>query len=148
MAGFATAHLDDIAEITDGRCPWRPVRHHFGIQSFGVNAWTAAKAGDRIINEHDEDDQGEQQEELYFVQEGRARFELDGEAWTPPPARSSSSRPTVTRTAFAEEPGTTSFRVGATLGKAYRPLGWEVWAPIRPLYEAGDYAERPTKAAS
>ena len=64
MAGFATAHLDDIDEITDGRCPWRPVRHHFGIQSFGVNAWTAAKAGDRIINEHDEADVADQSEEL------------------------------------------------------------------------------------
>src|SRR4029453_911292 len=67
MSGFAAAHLSEIEEITDGRCPWRPVRHHFGIQSFGINAWTAAKVGDRIINEHGEADQGEQQEELYLV---------------------------------------------------------------------------------
>jgi hypothetical protein len=32
----------------------RPVRHHLGITSFGVNAWVAKSAGDRIINEHEE----------------------------------------------------------------------------------------------
>jgi hypothetical protein len=32
------AQLDQLEEITDGRCPWQPVRHHFGITSFGVNA--------------------------------------------------------------------------------------------------------------
>jgi thioredoxin-like negative regulator of GroEL len=24
-------------------------------------------------------------------------------------------------------------------GKAYDPVGWELWAPLRPQYEAGDY---------
>ena len=50
MSGYAVAHLDEIDEQDDGRCPWRPVRHHFGISSFGVNAWTGRAAGDRIIN--------------------------------------------------------------------------------------------------
>src|SRR5205814_1654987 len=73
----AVAHLDEIDEQDDGRCPWRPVRHHFGITAFGVNAWTARDAGDRIINEHDESDDAN--EELYLVLRGRAVFELDGE---------------------------------------------------------------------
>jgi tetratricopeptide (TPR) repeat protein len=30
--------------------------------------------------------------------------------------------------------------LGGTPGKAYEPIGWEVWAPVRPLFEAGDYA--------
>jgi mannose-6-phosphate isomerase-like protein (cupin superfamily) len=78
MSRYAVAHLDEIDEISDGRCPSRPIRHHFGITSFGVNAWTGREAGDRIINEHDEGgDDGD--EELYLVQRGRARFELDGE---------------------------------------------------------------------
>src|SRR5215212_4351879 len=76
MSDHAVAHLDEIDEISDGRCPWRPVRHHFGITSFGINAWTGRKAGDRIINEHDEEGEDE---ELYFVHSGRARFEFDGE---------------------------------------------------------------------
>jgi hypothetical protein len=41
MASYAVARLDEIEGLTDGREPYRPVRHHFGISSFGVNAWTA-----------------------------------------------------------------------------------------------------------
>jgi tetratricopeptide (TPR) repeat protein len=46
----------------------------------------------------------------------------------------------VKRTAFAEEPGTTIVAAGGVPGEAYQPHGWEIWAPLRPLYEAGDYA--------
>jgi len=66
--------IDEIDEIDDG-VPYRPVRHHFGIASFGVNSFTGRKAGDRIINEHSEEDD---QEELYLVLQGRATFELNG----------------------------------------------------------------------
>ena len=31
MSGYEVARLDEIEEVTDGREPWRPVRHHFGI---------------------------------------------------------------------------------------------------------------------
>jgi tetratricopeptide (TPR) repeat protein len=47
----------------------------------------------------------------------------------------------VKRTAFAEEPGTTVIALGGTPGKAYEADGWELWAPLNPLYEAGAYAE-------
>ena len=77
MSGYAVSHLDEIDELTDGSEPYRPVRHHFGITAFGITAWTASDAGDRIINEHDESD--DSNEELYLVQRGRAVFELDGE---------------------------------------------------------------------
>jgi hypothetical protein len=140
MAGFTAAHLSEIEEFSDGRCPWRPVRHHFGIQSFGINAWTATNAGDRIINEHDEADTDDQQEELYFVQDGRARFELDGEAVDAPAGTFVHVDPGVKRTAFAEVPGTMVLAMGATLGKPYVPVGWEIWAQVNPLYEAEDYA--------
>jgi hypothetical protein len=138
VSGYAVAHLDEIDEISDGRCPWRPVRHHFGITSFGVNAWTGRDAGDRIINEHDE---SEEDEELYLVHRGRARFELDGERMDAPAGTLVFVRPGVKRTAFAEEPGTTIVALGGTPGKAYEPVGWEIWAPLRPLYEEGEYAE-------
>ncbi len=141
MGGYEVAHLDEIEEQDDGRCPWRPVRHHFGITGFGVNAWTAREAGDRIINEHDESEEGDLQEELYLVQQGRATFELDGERVDAPAGTLVFARPSVARTAFAEEPGTTIFALGGTPGRAYEPHGWELWAPLRPLYEAGEYAE-------
>ena len=139
MRDFAVAHLDDIEEIDDGRIPWRPVRLHFGIGSFGVNAWTGAAAGDRIINEHDEADPGGAQEELYFVQRGRARFELDGETVEASAGTFVYVQPAVTRTAFAEEPGTTIVSLGGTPGEPYRSVGWELWAPARRLYDAGEY---------
>jgi tetratricopeptide (TPR) repeat protein len=141
MSGYAVAHLEEIDEISDGRCPKRPVRHHFGITAFGVNAWTGREAGDRIINEHDESEEQDLQEELYLVQSGRARFELDGERVDAPAGTFVFARPSVKRTAFAEEPGTTIVALGGVPGKAYEPYGNEVWAPLRPLYESGQYAE-------
>jgi tetratricopeptide (TPR) repeat protein len=140
MSGYAVAHLDAIDEINDGREPWRPVRHHFGITGFGVNTWTARDAGDRIINEHDESEP-DANEELYLVLRGRAVFELDGDRVVAPAGTFVFARPGVKRTAFAEEPETTILALGGTPGKAYEPDGWELWAPLRPLYEAGEYAE-------
>ncbi len=143
MTASAVAQLDEIAEITDGREPWRPVRHHFGITSFGVNAWTGAAAGDRIINEHDEADDAE---ELYLVHRGRAVFELDGERVDAPAGTLVFARPGVKRTAFAEEPGTTILALGGRPGEAYEPDGWELWAPVAPLYQEGRYAEAADRA--
>ncbi len=144
MTRYAFARLDEIEEVDDGRCPWRPVRHHLGITSFGVNAWTARAAGDRIINEHDEADGGE--EELYLVLSGRAWFELDGERVDAPAGALVFVQPPVRRTAFAEEAGTTVVAVGGVPGKAYEPAGWELWAPVRPLYDAGEYAAAADRA--
>ena len=134
---YDVAHLDQLEEITDGRCPWRPIRHHFGITAFGVNSWTGRAAGDRIINEHDEADENE---ELYLVLRGHAVFELDGERRDAPAGTLVFVRPGVNRTAFAEEPETSILAIGGTPGEAYNPTGYEVWAQVRPLYEAGEYA--------
>ena len=141
MGEYRVARLEEIDEMTDGRCPWRPVRAHFGVVSFGVNAWTGKAAGDRIINEHDEADAGDGQEELYLVHTGRARFELDGERVDAPAGTLVYAQPEVRRTVFAEEPGTTVIALGGTPGKAYEPNGWELWTPIHALYQEGRYAE-------
>ena len=139
MSGYRVTQLSEIDEVSDGRCPFRPVRMHFGITSFGVNTWTARGAGDRIINEHDEADF--ENEELYLVQRGRARFELDGERADAPAGTFVFAGPGVKRTAFAEEPGTTIVAIGGTPGHVYEADGFEIWAPLGPLYEAGEYAE-------
>ena len=140
MTRYAVARLEEIDEVTDGREPFRPVRHHFGITSFGVNAWTAHEVGDRIINEHDESEP-DAHEELYLVVRGRATFELDGDRVDAPTGTLVFAPPGVKRTAFAEEPETTLLALGGTPGKAYEPDGWELWAPLTPLYKAGEYAE-------
>jgi quercetin dioxygenase-like cupin family protein len=145
MSNYAIARLDDTDEVSDGRCPWRPVRHRLGIRAFGVSAWTGKQAGDRIINEHDEAD--DEQEELYLVTEGRATFEIDGEREEAAAGAFVFVRPGVKRTAFAEEPGTTIVAIGSSPGKAYEPHGYDVWAPLKALYDAGDYGALPTRAA-
>jgi len=114
----------------------RPVRHHLGITAFGTNAWTAADAGDRLMPEHQED---EGNEELYIVVRGRARFEIDGDAVDAPQGTLVFVRPEGSRTAFAEEAGTTVLAVGSKVGQPFEVGGWEVWAEFHPAYEAGDY---------
>jgi tetratricopeptide (TPR) repeat protein len=141
MSSYQVARIDEIEEMKDGRCPWRPVRFHFGIASFGINAFTGRDAGDRLINEHDESQENDLQEELYLVQRGRARFELDGDRVDAPAGTLVFVRPDVKRTAFAEEPETTIVAVGGVPGKAYEAHGFEIWMPLQHLYESGEYTE-------
>jgi hypothetical protein len=53
MTRYATARLEDIPrpqnlpESEEGAV-WKPVRHHFDVQAFGVNAWIARAAGDEV----------------------------------------------------------------------------------------------------
>ena len=140
MSDYTVTRIEEIDEIDDGREPFRPVRHHLGITSFGVNSWTARQAGDRIINEHDEDEPGGH-EELYVVVTGRARFELGGESVDAPAGTLVYVKPKIKRTAFAEEPNTTLLAVGGAPGEAYEAGGWELWAPLNPLFRAGKYDE-------
>src|SRR4051794_12842586 len=118
MSTYAVARLDEIDEQDDGREPYRAVRHHFGITAFGVTSWTAREVGDRIINKHDEDEPGGN-EELYLVHRGHAVFELDGDRVDAPAGTFVFARPGVKRTAFAEEAGTTILALGGIPGAAY-----------------------------
>ena len=138
MTGYRVTHLDAIDELSDGRQPYRPVRHHFGLTSFGINAWTGRETGDRILNEHDEADAQDRSEELYLVQSGRAAFELDGER-VDAPAGTFVFVPPGVSARRSEEAGTTIVAIGGVPGKPYEPVGWELWAPIRPQYEAGEH---------
>jgi tetratricopeptide (TPR) repeat protein len=140
LNGFEVAHLDEIDEQADGRCLFRPVRHYFGITGFGVTAWTAAAAGDLIIDEHDPDDPTSD-EELFLVVRGHATFELNGAEIDAPTGTLIFAPPRAKRTAFATEPSTTIMAIEGTPGQAYDARGWEVWAPLVPLYAAGEYAE-------
>src|SRR6478672_6239970 len=98
MSDYAAVQIDEIDEIHGGRCPYRPVRFHFGVTSFGVHAFKGREAGDRLINEHDESQEHDLQEELYLVQRGRARFELDGGRLEAPAGTFVFARPNVKRT--------------------------------------------------
>jgi quercetin dioxygenase-like cupin family protein len=140
MAGYAVAHLDEIEEFGDAGSHYRPIRHHLGITAFGATAWTAHAAGGRVINEHDEDDRTADQE-LFLVLRGHAVFEIDGDQIDAPAGTLVFAPPRTKRAASATEDGTTIIAVEGTPGKGYAPRGWELWAPVAPLYQAGEYAE-------
>ncbi len=38
-----------------GTLVWKPVRKTLGLTAFGINAYTAASAGDEVVEDHDED---------------------------------------------------------------------------------------------
>ena len=101
---------------------WRPVRRHFDIQAFGVNAYTADEAGQRVVEEHREESG---HEELYVVVSGRARFVLDGESHDAPAGTLVHCVSGTLREAFAEEPNTTVLGIGAKPGEIFKPSGWE-----------------------
>jgi tetratricopeptide (TPR) repeat protein len=116
----------------------RPVRLHFGINSFGINAYSA-RAGKRVIEEHDELGHGAgRHEELYFVATGHATFELGGEEVDAPAGTAVFVRdPAVRRGAVAKEADTTVLVVGGVPGRAFEPSPWEAWLAAKPLLDAG-----------
>lgn len=146
MAEYAVARLDEIDEIDDGRIRFRAVRHHFGIRAFGINAMTAREDGDRLIGEHEETEP-DSSEELYVVISGHARFELDGESQDAPTGTFVHVPAGIKRAAFARDAGTTVLAIGGgPEGKPYEPSGWELFAPLFPLFESGDYEEGADRA--
>ena len=140
MVDYSVAHLDDIEELPDAGCHYRPIRHHLGITAFGVTAWTAHAAGDTVINEHDEGDPTADQE-LFLVLRGRATFDIDGDRVEAPAGTFVFAPPHTKRTASATQDGPTIILVEGTPGQGYDARGWELWAPLAPLYQAGGYAE-------
>jgi mannose-6-phosphate isomerase-like protein (cupin superfamily) len=66
---YAFGSLDELGEGYG----FRKVRRGLGVQAFGVNALVMPPGFDGFLHYHDE------QDELYFVHQGTARFEVDGE---------------------------------------------------------------------
>lgn len=125
-SGFEVAQLDDLEQlpVDDEGLVWRPVRRRFGISAFGVNAYTGAGAGDRVIEEHTERTNGH--EELYVVLAGRATFTVGGdEVDAPAGTLVHLPDPEVRRGAVAAEAGTTVLALGGKRGEAFTPSAWE-----------------------
>jgi tetratricopeptide (TPR) repeat protein len=139
VPGFESARLEEI-ERDATRPEWIPIRRRFGIEAFGVNAWSAAGPEDELIPEHEESSIGH--EELYVVVDGHATFTLGGEEIEAPAGTIVFVRdPAVQRGARAKDGGATILTVGAKPGEAFRVSPWEVNAEIFPLFDRGDFAE-------
>ena len=114
MTGHWVKRLDEVPLVPEdelGDPLWYPLQHHFGFTAFGVNVYTAPEAEGALIGDHDEAES--EQEELYLVTAGSARFTIDGQE-TVVPAGSvvAITDPGVRRTAVAAEPDTTLVVVG------------------------------------
>jgi hypothetical protein len=122
VSAYRTASLDEI--VAPKWSYWAPIRHHFDIRTFGMNAWRGG-AGDSVITEHDEADSGAP--ELYVVVSGHAAFTVAGdEVDAPAGTLVWVTDPAARRTAIATEGGTLVFSIsGAAPGKAYEPSGWD-----------------------
>lgn len=137
---FRIAHLDEVERISNGPL-WRPVRRTLGVTGFGVNAYTAARPGDELIEPHDETSVGSGgHEELYVVICGAARFTIDGEQVAAPAGTMILVPVGVHRVATAAEPETTVLVVGGVPRSA--PVSpFEHWYAAQPAYQRGDYEE-------
>lgn len=130
---WQSAHID---EIPRGGNRWIPIRKHFDIRAFGINAWEGKSEGADIVGEHTEDSGDE---ELYLVTSGHATFTVDGDEVDAPMGTLVFVQPGASRKAVARVAGTTVLSVGAPLGQPYEVRSWEASAEMFPLYEAGDY---------
>ena len=131
QAGWDSVNLSDVELISGpGTLQWAPLREHFDIGAFGINAYVAASSGQDLVERHTEEVR--QHEEAYIVLSGRAQFTLDGETTDAPTGTVVFVRdPAVERSAVATEPGTTVVAVGARPGVAYapRPMGADLPGP-------------------
>ena len=130
--GVVTAHLDEVPTISFASADepdWKPLRHHLGVGAFGVNAFVAARAGELVIERHDEvpdDPATNGHEELYAVVRGGARFTVDGDELDAPAGTLVFvSDPALTREAVATADNTVVLAVGAARGVAFEPSPWE-----------------------
>jgi tetratricopeptide (TPR) repeat protein len=118
---------------------WRPIRRRLGIRAFGINAYTAEKVGDCVVEEHNE---GSGHEEVYVVVSGLARFTVDGDDFDAPAGTIVYlPDPQVVRSASSKEDGTTVLAVGGWPDKAFEPSGWEWRFEAEPLSDAGRHEE-------
>jgi mannose-6-phosphate isomerase-like protein (cupin superfamily) len=120
---YEIAHLDELDRFpVDEGLLWRPVRRRLGISAFGTNAYTAEKAGDRVVEEHYERDGAE---ELYFVARGRAKFVLGDDEIEAPTGTFVHLEPGTRRGAHALEAGTAVVAFGAKRGVPHEISAWE-----------------------
>jgi hypothetical protein len=126
---YAVRRLEDVPRI-DHDDPvepdWYPLQHYFRLTAFGASVYVAREDGSDFIPAHDE--AGSNQEELYLVIAGEARFTLDGEEFDAPASTVVAvPDPTVVRKATAKTAGTTVVAVGGEAQDEFRSSWQPKW---------------------
>jgi AraC-like ligand binding domain len=131
---FGVAHLDDLDRIALDGALFRPVRRPLGVSAFGVNAYTAERAGGELIEPHDETSAGAAgHEELYVVVTGHATFTVDDREVDAPAG-------TLVLVPPGVKNDTTALVIGGPVGAAGPISPFEYWYAAGPAYDAGEYA--------
>jgi len=139
---YEVTRFDELDRIPVGEAglEWRPIRRRFGLEAFGMNAYTSSRAGGEVVEEHTEEQLGHQ--EVYIVVRGHATFHLDGDEVDAPAGTLVVLRePTVRRAATAVEADTLVLAVGGKPGEAFKPSAWESYFSAAPLAKAGRFDE-------
>jgi hypothetical protein len=133
-----TLRLDDVEGIpVFETLVWKPVRKTLGVTAFGINAYTAAAAGDDVVEDHTESQYGH--EEIYVVIAGHATFTVDAEQVDAPAGTLVFlDDPAQRRSAVAKEPNTTVLAIGGLPGR-HEVSAWEYFFPALPHMRSGDY---------
>jgi hypothetical protein len=140
-ASARVLRLDEVEPVGAAGGSLLPLRRLLGVRAFGINAYSAAAAGDQLIERHDETGVGSgHHEEAYVVLAGRAGFVVGADEIDAPTGTVVFvADVTAVRSATALEPGTLVLVVG---GPADRPLPvspFEYWFLAEPAYRDGDY---------
>jgi quercetin dioxygenase-like cupin family protein len=134
------AHIDELeaVELPDGFV-WRPVRRHFGIRAFGVNAYTPGATG-QVVEEHTEERLGHQ--EIYLVLRGRVRFTVGDDEHELGAGQLVFVRdPSLRRGAVALGDDAAVLAVGGKPEAAHEVSAWEYFFAAAPHLQAGRYDE-------
>jgi mannose-6-phosphate isomerase-like protein (cupin superfamily) len=113
VSGWQAVRIDDLEAIPwpGAETTWRPLRAAIGARIVGMGAYTAARAGQDVVEPHrDADAMGH--EEVYVVVRGRATFTLDGSELDAPAGTVVRVDPDVHRHAVAAEDGTAVIALG------------------------------------
>ena len=139
---YEVARLDELDRVSVGErgLEWRPVRRRFGLAAFGINAYSSARAGGEVVEEHTEEQLGHQ--EVYVVVRGHATFHLDGDdVDTPAGTIVVLKDPATKRGATAVDADTLVLAVGGKPGEAFTPSVWESYFSAAPLAKEGRYED-------
>jgi mannose-6-phosphate isomerase-like protein (cupin superfamily) len=144
---FQVTRIDELERIPLEGKQWRPIRRALGVTGFGINAYTAADAGDEVVEPHDETSAGAGgHEELYLVVSGAAEFEIDGERVDAPTGTMILIPVAAHRVATAAEAETTVLVIGGVAG-SMRASPFEYWYAAQGPYSHGEYEEAFRMAA-
>ncbi len=129
----------DAIEMPDGFV-WRPIRRHFDIRAFGVNAYTAKEAGGQIVEEHSESSLGH--EEIYLVLRGRVDFTIDGHEHELGAGQLVFLQdPALRRGAIALTDDAVVLALGGKPGEPHQVSPWEAMFAALPAVERQDWDE-------